>query len=234
MNLPELALGTELFRGFSSAEVGALLERLNGVKRTYKRGETVMHAGFRADRLMVVAAGRLHVYEQMASDHQVLAREIGAGEVLGLWILHVPEIAYWPGAVVTAEPSTLISLDMARMRALVEAADARSARLAINMARLLSRELFTTWRKLAVMDAQTIEARIKIYLSELNNESGNTGEVTVPFNRERMAEYFGVTRPSLSRTLCQMRDRGLLTWEKRVFRIKFDAYPSVTKPRGRM
>lgn len=96
-----------------------------------------------------------------------------------------------------------------------------TVQLSVNAAQLLSRELFTTWRKLAVMDAQTIEARVKIFLSELNNESGNTGEVTVPFNRERMAEYFGVTRPSLSRTLCQMRDRGLLTWEKCHFRIAF-------------
>ena len=86
---------------------------------------------------------------------------------------------------------------------------------------MLSRELFTTWRKLTVMDAQTIEARIKIYLSELNNESGGTGDVTVPFNRERMAEYFGVARPSLSRALCQMRDRGLLTWHKNSFKINF-------------
>ena len=221
MKLSTLALATELFKGFSEGEVEDLLTRLNAVKRMYKRGETVMHAGFKADRLMVVASGRLHVYEQMASDHPVLVREIGLGEVLGLWILHVPEISHWPGAVVTAEPSTLISLDMARMRALIATVDSRIVRLSVNISRLLSRELFTTWRKLAVMDAQTIEARIKIYLSELNNESGNSGEVTVPFNRERMAEYFGVMRPSLSRTLCQMRDRGLLDWKKKVFRINF-------------
>ncbi len=223
MNVSRLALDTELFRGFSAAEVEALLLRLNGAKKTYGRGETVMHAGFKADRLMVVCAGLLHVYEQMSSDHQVLVREIGVGEVLGLWILHVPEIACWPGTIVTAQPTVLVSLDMARMRALIAAGDPQMLRMSVNMSRLLSRVLFSTWRKLVVMDAQTIEARVKIYLQELNNESGGTGVVTVPFNRERMAEYFGVTRPSLSRTLCQMRDRGLLSWERRTFRINFDA-----------
>ncbi len=223
MKLIDLALGTELFHGFSTSEVEALLLRLNGVKKTYRRGETVMHAGFKADRLMVVCSGLLHVYEQMSSDHQVLVREIGVGEVLGLWILHVPEIACWPGTIVTAQPTVLLSLDMARMRALIAAGDPQMLRMSVNMSRLLSRVLFSTWRKLVVMDAQTIEARVKIYLQELNNESGGTGVVTVPFNRERMAEYFGVTRPSLSRTLCQMRDRGLLSWERRTFRINFDA-----------
>lgn len=224
MAFPRLPLDTGLFRGLSAEAIDALMMRLNGVKRTYRKGETVVHAGLRADRLMLVVAGRLHVYEQMAGDRPILMREIGAGEALGLWILHVPEVACWPGTVVAVEACALVSLDMARARALLqgpEEAGRVAARLAANAAQLLSRELFSTWRKLTVMDAPTIEARIRIYLSELDNEAGGTGEVTVPFNRERMAEYFGVTRPSLSRTLCQMRDRGLLSWEKRRFRIAF-------------
>ena len=41
------------------------------------------------------------------------------------------------------------------------------------------------------------------------------------FDRERMAEYFGVTRPALSRAIGQLRDRGLLSWRKNVFTIRF-------------
>ena len=55
---------------------------------------------------------------------------------------------------------------------------------------------------------------------ELDSESGHTGEVEVPFDRERMAEYLGVTRPSLSRALGHLRDQGLITWRKNVFRLK--------------
>ncbi|MDO5317761.1 MAG: Crp/Fnr family transcriptional regulator [bacterium] len=222
MKLSRLAQNTELFRGLGQTEIESLLDRLNGVKKTYRRGETVVHAGFSADRLILVASGHLHVYEQMSDDRPVLVREIGQGEALGLWILHMPEIACWPGTIVAVENCTLISLDMARMRALLAEDEPQIVvPLTVNSSRMLSRELFTAWRKLTVMDAQTIEARIKIYLSELNNESGGTGDVTVPFNRERMAEYFGVARPSLSRTLCQMRDRGLLTWHKNIFKINF-------------
>ncbi len=219
--LVDLASRTAFFRGVSPTAVEALLYRLNAVEKTYRKGETVMHAGFRADRLMVVVSGRLHVYDQVEDDRSVLLRAIGPDEVLGLWILHVPEIPCWPGSIVADEPCTLISLDMARARALATAHDPEIVRLAFNASRILSRELFTTWRKLVVMDAPTLEARIRIYLSELANETGNRGEVVVPFNRERMAEYFGVARPSLSRALSQMRDQGLLTWRKNVFQIKF-------------
>ena len=97
MALNRLALDAGLFRGLSAAEIDALMLRLNGVRKTYRKGETVVHAGLKANRLMLVVAGHLHVYEQMSDDRPVLVREIGAGEVLGLWILHVPEIGCWPG-----------------------------------------------------------------------------------------------------------------------------------------
>ena len=77
------------------------------------------------------------------------------------------------------------------------------------------------WRKMTVMNAPTIEARIRAYLSLLDNETGRTGRITIPLDRERMAEYLGVSRAALSRSLGMMRDRGLLTWRKNVFRLNF-------------
>ncbi len=210
-----------LFAGLSAHDVEALTLRLNGVRRTYRRGETVVHAGLKAERLMLVQKGRLRVYENTGDDRAVLVREIGPGEALGLWILYMPDVTCWPGSVEAVEESALLSLDLARARTLFAEGGAAAARLADNAARLLARELFAMWRKVSVMDASTIEARVRIYLTTLDNESGNTGTVVAPLNRARMAEYFGVSRPSLSRTLCQMRDRGLLAWRRNVFEIKF-------------
>ena len=220
MSLTEVAGGLELFRGIDADGVEDALFRLNAVKRTYQKGEIVVHAGLEATRLVAVASGHLHVYCAVDSDHPVLVREIGAGEVLGLWILHVPEVKCWPGTVVAATDSVVVSLDMERARRLVASADPVYARLTANSSRIISRELFSTWRQLMVMDAPTIEARVKAYLDELDSESGHTGEVEVPFDREQMSEYLGVTRPSLSRALGHLRDQGLNTWRKNVFRLK--------------
>ena len=216
-----LARSADLFRGFSADDVESLLYRFNGVKREFSKGEAVAHAGLEANRLFVVVSGRLRVYEKTAHGHQIFVREICAGEVLGLWILFTPEITCWPGTVVTAEPSVLISLDMAVVRQMMEIAEPGMARFSSNVSKILAREFFSAWRKMTVMNAPTIEAKIQMYLTELNNETGNTGVVKVPFDRERMAEYFGVTRPALSRSLGRMRDRGLISWHKNEFRINF-------------
>ena len=220
-SIVDIARGTDLFRGFSAAKVESLLYRFNGVKKTFSKGETVAHAGFEAKRLFVVASGRLRVYEKTVHGHQIFVREICAGEVLGLWILFTPEISCWPGTIVAAEPSVLISLDMPVVRQMMDLALPEVARFSSNVSKILAREFFSAWRKMTVMNAPTIEAKMQMYLMELDNETGKTGVVKVPFDRERMAEYFGVTRPALSRVLGQMRDRGLLSWRKSEFRINF-------------
>ena len=220
-SIVDLARGADLFKGFSPSEVESLLYRSNGVKKSFAKGETVALAGLAANRLFVVVSGRLRVYEKIVGGHDIFARELRVGEVLGLWILFTPEISCWPGTIVAAEPSTLISLDIAVVRRMIEVAEPRMARLSSNISKILAREFFSAWRKLAVMNAPTIEAKIQMYLTELNNETGNTGVVKVPFDRERMAEYFGVTRPALSRSLGHLRDRGLISWRKNEFRINF-------------
>ena len=221
MKLVELARATELFRGVGDAAAEDLLLRLNAVKKSYRKGETVVNAGLKAERILLVASGCLHIYQHTADTHQVLVRTICQGGVLGLWILHVPEVAHWPGTAVAAGPCTVVSLDMKRARDLIAAGDPAILRLALNASKILSRELFETWRKMTVMNAPTIEARIRVYLKELDHETGNSGEVRIPFNREEMAEHLGVSRAALSRSLGLLRDRGLLTWRKNVFRIRF-------------
>ncbi|MBR4614834.1 MAG: Crp/Fnr family transcriptional regulator [Kiritimatiellae bacterium] len=221
MKLTDIACGLNLFSGITRKGVEHLLERLNGVKKTYRKGEIVMFAGRRAERLLAVASGHLHVYSDISAEHPILVREFGVGEVLGLWILHVSDIPCWPGTIIAAEDSELISISMEGARTLLNSNEDYVARLAVNAAKILSRELFSTWRKLMVMDAPTIESRVQVYLSELANENGDAKEVEVPINRERMAEYLGVARPSLSRALGNLRDRGLITWRKNVFHINF-------------
>ena len=220
-SIVDLARSADLFRGFSPSEVDSLLYRFGGVKKAVAKGEAVALAGLEAKRLFVVVSGRLRVYEKTARDHQIFVREICAGEVLGLWILFTPEITCWPGTVVAAEPGLLISLDMSVVRQMMEMAAPEMARFSSNVSKILAREFFSAWRKMTVMNAPTIEAKIQMYLTELDNETGKTGVVKVPFDRECMAEYFGVTRPALSRSLGHLRDRGLISWRKNEFRINF-------------
>ena len=75
IEMVRLARATQLFRDLKDVEIADMLVRLNAVKKSYRKGETVMHAGLKADRLMVIASGCLHVYEHEENSRQVLRTE---------------------------------------------------------------------------------------------------------------------------------------------------------------
>ena len=61
MNLTELASKTKLFAGIDAKEIDELLYKLNGVKKTYRKHEIVIHAGWDISRLILVVSVDLHV-----------------------------------------------------------------------------------------------------------------------------------------------------------------------------
>ena len=56
------------------------------------------------------------------------------------------------------------------------------------------------------------------YLSAEAVRSGSR-EVTIPFNRQQMADYLNVDRSALSKELGKMRDEGILEFRKNRFRL---------------
>ena len=49
-----------------------------------------------------------------------------------------------------------------------------------------------------------------------------TGDIniTVPLNRNELASFLNVSRPSMSRELCQLRDEGIIDFHLSTFKIK--------------
>ena len=56
------------------------------------------------------------------------------------------------------------------------------------------------------------------YLSE-EAKKQNSPYITIPYNRQQLADYMSVDRSAMSNELCKMRDEGLLEFEKNRFKL---------------
>lgn len=56
------------------------------------------------------------------------------------------------------------------------------------------------------------------YLSE-EAKKQNSSSITIPFNRQQLADFLSVDRSAMSNELCRMRNEGLLTFEKNQFTL---------------
>jgi len=72
-------------------------------------------------------------------------------------------------------------------------------------------------QKIRTLSLKSLRDRIAQMLLELSREQGNT--VTLPSSQSELADYFGVARPSLARTLGEMADEGLIVVNRRIITI---------------
>ena len=69
----------------------------------------------------------------------------------------------------------------------------------------------------------TLRQKVCSYLLQLRNRS-SSNEVTLPYTREKLAEMFGVERPSLSRELSRMVNEGIITIEGKIITLCDEEY----------
>jgi CRP-like cAMP-binding protein len=92
-------------------------------------------------------------------------------------------------------------------------------KLIMNMLGILSRRAMTLSRKLEYLSIKSMRGRIARFLVEQYRKSGQT-TFMLPMNRNELADFLNVSRPSLSRELCRMRDDGLLDFHRSSLQLK--------------
>ena len=88
-----------------------------------------------------------------------------------------------------------------------------------NMMTLLANQTQVLNKRVDCLATTSVKAKVARYLlGEAQNKNEN--EIfTIPYNREELALYLGVQRPSLSRTLTQLADEGIISYHLSSFKI---------------
>lgn len=77
-------------------------------------------------------------------------------------------------------------------------------------------------QKLGFLSKRSTREKLLSYLSE-EAERQSSPEITIPFNRQQLADYLSVDRSAMSNELCKLRDEGLLTFEKNRFHLQTES-----------
>ena len=80
-----------------------------------------------------------------------------------------------------------------------------------NLLHVLAHKAYFLNQKLLIFSSFSLRKKIAVYLLQQANGSST---ITLKLNRESMAEYLAIPRPSLSRELMNMQKDGLLSLSK--------------------
>lgn len=214
----EIIRRSPLFRGIETEELSALLDCMGARPRRMKKGDTVLAAGERATHLGIVLAGRVQVSRLKADGQRIVMGEIRPGQLFAESFACARAEALPVTATAGADGAVLL-LDSSRLSAPCSAACAFHGRLIANLLSVLAHKNLALADKVEVLSGRTIRERLLAYLEDLCLKAGKS-TVTVPFDRQALADYLCVDRSALSRAIGQLREEGVLETDRAKFTLK--------------
>jgi CRP-like cAMP-binding protein len=207
----------KLFSGVGDDDISTMLTCLGARLLTYKKGEHVLRQGEHLSDILVLAEGSLHIQRDDYWGNRSILGHIGVGEIFGEAYV-APESGTLLNDVIAVEDSAVFFFDVKRVISTCSSACRFHTMVVQNLFFAISEKNRGLVQKLDYMSRRTTREKLLSYLSE-EAKKQNSASITLPFNRQQLADYLSVDRSAMSNELCKMRDEGLLEFEKNRFRL---------------
>lgn len=208
---------TKLFSGVGDDDISTMLTCLGARLLTYKKGEHVLRQGEHLSDILVLAEGSLHIQRDDYWGNRSILGHIGVGEIFGEAYV-APESGTLLNDVIAVEDSAVFFFDVKRVISTCSSACRFHTMVVQNLFFAISEKNRGLVQKMDYMSRRTTREKLLSYLSE-EAKKQNSASITLPFNRQQLADYLSVDRSAMSNELCKMRDEGILEFEKNRFRL---------------
>ena len=213
-----LLAGTRLFQGIREHEIEAMLTCLSAEERTYGKNAYIYRAGDVTGRLGVVMEGAVNIIKDDVWGNRKIIENIGGGQIFG------ETYACLKGEplmvdVQASERSRILFMDVNRILTTCSSSCDFHNRLIRSLMYVLAGKNLMLTKKMDIITPKSLRERVMVYLSQESVKQGSR-TITVPFNRQQMADYLSVDRSALSAELSRMQRDGVISYEKNRFTIQ--------------
>lgn len=201
-----------LFRGMSKEEHDAFLERNVNEVVNFGKGETVIRQGDVINAMYLLVKGVVRT--------QMITEEGNALEIdlLEAVIPLAPAFIYasnnkYPVDVIAMEPCTFLKISKsAWLKEMIN-----NEKLLINFLTLNSNMTVFLSQKIQMISLKSLRHKLSIFLLEKTTPEKNY--FILKRSRTQLAEYFGVQRPSLARTIKELEDESIIATSGRIVTV---------------
>ncbi|MFO8059111.1 MAG: Crp/Fnr family transcriptional regulator [Bacillota bacterium] len=198
-----------LFADYDDADLYNLLGELNYRISTFSDGQTVAVEGAPCSHLGIILTGEAQVQKIHQAGHLLTVDRLRPGSVFGEAVIFSQRRKY-PATIVASDRDTAIMF--IRNREIVRLCSTEPQFIRIFLS-VLSNKILMLNRKIESLSHRSIRHRVIGFLLEEYRRQKTT-RLTLSLTRREMAEQLGIPRPSLSRELVNMRDEGLIDFNR--------------------
>ena len=209
---------SELFAGISEMDIQQMLVCFNAKKKKYEDGQVIFSGGDKINQMGIVLSGRVYMESNDITGNKAIIRELVVGDILGdLYALSRDGRLIFDA--VAHNDAELLFIDVDKVMTPCAKACTRHLTTMKNLLTELAGKACTLDRKLSHMSMRTTREKLMSYLTEKSKQQ-KSDKVTIPFNRQELADYLCVDRSAMSKELHRMKHDGLIDFSGNTFYLK--------------
>ncbi len=205
-----------LFKGIATADLERMIRCLASRVETYHKGAVIVLAGQSFHSLGILLEGQAKIVQDHSDGRQLMIASLNVGDIFGE--VEAFSSGNWSNTVEAQEACTVLYLEPCKVIGTCHNACAWHHSLIENLLERIAYRTQLLSRQVYYLTIRSLRGRISALLLEESQKVGKT-TFMLKMNRNEMANFLNVARPSLSRELARMRDEGLISYYNSSMRI---------------
>jgi len=210
----DVVKSVQLFKGIDDSQLEAMLKCLDSEIKIVKRDEIILLAGDKPHFIGVVLSGQLHIVREEYDGNRSLLAAVTPGGIFAE-ALCCAGVSESPVTVIAETDSTIMLLSFSRILHTCPNACSYHAKLIENMLEVVANKNLQLQHRMEIISLKSVRAKVTRFLESFVPTQGTN--ITIPFNREEMADFLCVERSALSHELARMMRDGLIDYRKNHF-----------------
>jgi len=213
----EIFLQIVLFQGIELKNIKTMLDCLKPKYSCYNKNEYVINFGDNFYSIGIMLKGEAIVIRENAAGNRTIMTYLKQGDIFGE-ILAFSNQSKWPSTVQAQEKCEVLFLSKDKIIGQCDNICSWHRILIQNFLKIISERAIMLNKKVEYLTIKSMRGKISTYLLEQSKKIGSCSFV-LPLNRNELADFFNVSRPSMSREMCKMRDEGVIDFYLNAFKI---------------
>ncbi|HAN09157.1 MAG TPA: transcriptional regulator [Clostridiales bacterium] len=197
-----------LFANISTKELENLIACLNPSLKDYSKNEYVALQGDTAKYLSVILQGSISLIKESYSGNSTLIGTLKQGDIFGEALIFMDKAIY-PVSILSIEKTKIMYISKEKIPGQCENTCAHHNNLITNLLGILSKKVLMLNKKVDYLTIKSMRQKLITYILDEYKKAGNLS-FTLPHNRNDLSNFLNVSRSSMSRELCRMRDEGII------------------------
>lgn len=208
---------TPLFQNCSEKNIQEMAQHLDFQTVKYKKGNIIYKEGDIVTKIGLVLSGSVQIGHNDFWGNKSILNIVTAGGVFAEAYACVPKEPLM--IYVTAnENCEILFIPMPKLCTSYNICNLQN-KLMQNLITICAQKSLQLSKRSLHTAPKTIRGRLFSYFSQLISEQGNN-KITIPFDRQQLADYLNLDRSALSKELGKMKKDGLIDYYKNIFEIK--------------